>query len=77
VESSNKLDNWGIKANLLHYCNLKDSMQEADMEAKKWDTCAMAFAQICNLCRSHLEAAYASYQLTNFKNLGLQQIRDP
>jgi hypothetical protein len=44
VEASDKLDDWGIKADLLHYCDLEDSLQEADMEAKKWNIHAMAFA---------------------------------
>jgi hypothetical protein len=44
VEASDKLDNWGIKVDLLCYQDLKDSLQEADTEAKKWDAYAMAFA---------------------------------
>jgi hypothetical protein len=64
------LDDWGIKADLLHYWDLKDSLQEADAEAKKWDAYAMAFAQACNLCRSCLEAAHTGYQLANYKSLG-------
>jgi hypothetical protein len=35
VKASDELDNWGIKADLLHYWDLKHSMQEADGEAKK------------------------------------------
>jgi hypothetical protein len=72
VEASNKLDNCGIKADLLHYWDLKDSLQEADAKAKKWDAHAMAFIQACNLCRSRLEAAHTRYQLVNYESLRLQ-----
>jgi hypothetical protein len=72
VEASDELDDWGIKADLLCYRDLEDSLQEADMEAKKWNTHAMALAQVCNLCRSHLEAAHTGYQLVNYESLRLQ-----
>jgi hypothetical protein len=72
VEASDKLDDWGIKADLLCYRDLKDSLQEADVEAKNWNTHVIAFAQVCNLCRSHLEAAHTGYQLVNYESLRLQ-----
>jgi hypothetical protein len=77
MEASDELDDWGIKADLLWYWDLKDSLQEANTEAKKWNTHAMAFTQACNLCRSHLEAMHARYQLANYKSLGLQQFQEP
>jgi hypothetical protein len=43
VEASDELDDWGIKADLLCYRDLKDSLQKANVEAKKWDAYAMAF----------------------------------
>jgi hypothetical protein len=77
VKASDKLDDWGIKADLLCYWDLKDSLQEADTEAKKWDAHAMAFAQARNLCRSHLEVAHTGYQLANYESLGPQQFCKP
>jgi hypothetical protein len=62
---------------LLHYWDLKDSLQEADAEAKKWDVYAMAFVQARNLCRSHLEVAHIRYQLANYKSLRPQQFCKP
>jgi hypothetical protein len=72
VEVSDKLDDWGIKADLLYYQDLEDSLQEADAKAKKWDARATAFAQAHDLCRSCLEVVHAGYQLANYESLGLQ-----
>jgi hypothetical protein len=77
VEASDKLNDWGIKADLLHYRDLEDSLQEADAKAKKWDAHAMAFVQAHNLCRSCLKAAYTGYQLANYKSLRPQWFHKP
>jgi hypothetical protein len=70
VQATGELDDWGIKADIQQFCNMDALLQEANNEVQKWEAYAMAFAHTCQLCKSHLKAVHAPYQLGAFKNLG-------
>ena len=70
VRATGELKDWGIKADIQRFHDTNALLVEANNEAMKWEAHPMAFAHAHQLCKSHLEAAHAPYQLGAFENLG-------
>ena len=69
-EGARELDNWGIATDIARIRDFDTLEQEATAKIRKWETHLATYTTGRHAARSQLEGARASYQLTNFQNLG-------
>ena len=65
-----KLDHWGIAADITRIQDFDTLEQEATAEIHKWETHLATYTVGRHATCNQLEAAWASYQLGNFQNMG-------
>jgi len=56
-DTVSELDNWGILANVLHFCNLDDQIAQMHNELTKLKAKAEGLRYACLLAQSHLESS--------------------
>ena len=68
-EATHKLNNWGVKANLDHYCALEDTLCQSLAEAEKHQANTDRYWVAKGLCKARLEAACAASSLVHMEGL--------
>ena len=68
-QAVHNLDDWGIEADLNHYCDLKDALCQSLAEAEKHQADADRYCITKGLCKARLEAAHAASSLAHMEGL--------
>ena len=69
-KAARELDDWGIAADIARFHDLDTLEQEVTAEIHKWEARLASYTQSCRATHNRLEGVQASYQLSNFQNLG-------